>query len=165
VARDNGALCGDPFRPTSPAGPTTERVWYFGAWLDFNDPNVRLPASYQAAPDGPYSAASLHPLRTLMRDFPQCMVPRENWRWLEVIPHLVGMSTTKTWRFAVAIILPCLPSWPRPSHQCASDFRTVRTSSSTSAQENSRPSRTRTLPGSSMASETPSTPKSALRIG
>jgi hypothetical protein len=58
-----------------PAGPTTERMWYFGAWLDFNDPNVRLPATYQAAaPDGPYSAASLQPLRTLMRDFHQCMV-------------------------------------------------------------------------------------------
>jgi hypothetical protein len=57
-----------------PAGPTTERVWYCGAWLDFNDPNVRLPATYQAAPDGPYSAASLQPLRTIMRDFHQCMV-------------------------------------------------------------------------------------------
>lgn len=58
-----------------PLGPTAERVWYFGAWLDFNDPDVRMPATYNAtAPDGPYSIAALEPLQSLMRDFHQCMV-------------------------------------------------------------------------------------------
>lgn len=60
---------------TFPPGPTEERVWYFGAWLDFNDPNVRLPGTYQAAaPNGPYGVGALEPLETLMRDFHQCMV-------------------------------------------------------------------------------------------
>ena len=58
-----------------PAGPTDERVWYFGAWLDFNGPDVRMPATYQsAAPDGPYGIAVLQTLQSLMRDFHQCMV-------------------------------------------------------------------------------------------
>jgi hypothetical protein len=60
---------------TFPPGPTNERVHYFGVWLDFNDPNVRLPATYQSGPaNGPFSIAALQPLRTLMKDFHQCMV-------------------------------------------------------------------------------------------
>ena len=58
-----------------PPGPTAERVWYFGAWLDINDPNARLPQSYAAAtPNGPFPAATVQSLRTLMRDYHQCMV-------------------------------------------------------------------------------------------
>lgn len=57
-----------------PAGITTEQVLYFGAWLDFNQPSVRLPATYDAAlPYGPYPAGT-QSLTTLMRDFHQCMV-------------------------------------------------------------------------------------------
>jgi hypothetical protein len=60
---------------TFPPGPTNERVWYFGAWLDINDPNARMPALYNAAgPDGPYTPVALQSLRTLMHDFHQCMV-------------------------------------------------------------------------------------------
>lgn len=60
---------------TFPPGPTDERVWYFGAWLDFNDSSVRLPGTYQAGtPNGPYGIGALEPLETLMRDFHQCMV-------------------------------------------------------------------------------------------
>lgn len=60
---------------TFPPGPTDERVWYLGAWLDFNDPNVRLPGTYQGgSSNGPYAAPVLEPLETLMRDFHQCMV-------------------------------------------------------------------------------------------
>jgi hypothetical protein len=60
---------------TFPPGPTDERVWYFGAWLDFNDPSVRLPGAFQGGtPNGPYAAPLLEPLETLMRDFHQCMV-------------------------------------------------------------------------------------------
>lgn len=60
-----------------PAGPTDDRVWYFGAWLDINQPTARLPAAFDnASPggNGPYPAASLQSLRTLMDDFHQCMV-------------------------------------------------------------------------------------------
>jgi len=57
-----------------PAGPTDERVWYFGAWLDFNVASARLPGTAQPAADGPFPLAALTPLSTLMRDFHQCMV-------------------------------------------------------------------------------------------
>jgi hypothetical protein len=60
-----------------PAGPAGERVWYFGAWLDINQPSTRLPVSFSSASvngNGPYPVASLQSLRTLMDDFHQCMV-------------------------------------------------------------------------------------------
>jgi hypothetical protein len=60
-----------------PAGPANERVRYFGAWLDINQPAARLPASFSNATpngNGPYPPASLQSIRTLMRDFHQCMV-------------------------------------------------------------------------------------------
>jgi len=59
------------------AGPTTEQVWYCGAWLDINQPSSRLPAVFDnASPNGngPYLLASLQSIRTLMDDFHQCMV-------------------------------------------------------------------------------------------
>src|SRR3989442_13093368 len=58
---------------------------------------------------------------------------------------------------------PHAPSSGPPVHPAAS--RVLRTSSSTSVQEKSRPSRTRTCPESRIASTTPGTPKRARRIG
>jgi hypothetical protein len=58
-----------------PAGPAAERVMYFGAYLDINQPGSRLPATKIAGhPDGGFSAAEVQPLRTLMTDAHQCMV-------------------------------------------------------------------------------------------
>ncbi len=57
-----------------PAGINSEQVLYFGAWLDFNQPSVRLPAEFDpAVPHGPF-AAGTQSLSTLMTDFHQCMV-------------------------------------------------------------------------------------------
>lgn len=65
----------DPGNVHSFAGSTSEVVWYFGAWLDINDATARLPASVPSGPpDGPFPVASVQSLRTLMRDFHQCMV-------------------------------------------------------------------------------------------
>jgi hypothetical protein len=60
---------------TFAAGPTAERVLYFAAYLDINQPGVQLPATRVAAhPDGPFAAAEVQPIRTLMMDAHQCMV-------------------------------------------------------------------------------------------
>ena len=58
-----------------PAGPSAERVMYFGAYLDINQPGSRLPATRIAGhPDGGFAAAEVQTLRTLMTDAHQCMV-------------------------------------------------------------------------------------------
>lgn len=58
-----------------PAGPTSERVLYFGAWLDINQNGSRLPAASIAAhPDGPFTAGEVQSIRSLMTDAHQCMV-------------------------------------------------------------------------------------------
>lgn len=58
-----------------PPGPADERVMYFGAYLDINQPGSRLPATRIAAhSDGGFAAAEVQPLRTLMTDAHQCMV-------------------------------------------------------------------------------------------
>lgn len=57
-----------------PSGISTEQVLYFGAWLDFNQPDVRLPASFDpGVPHGPFTSGT-QSLATLMLDFHQCMV-------------------------------------------------------------------------------------------
>jgi hypothetical protein len=103
-----------------PPGPTAERVWYFGAWLDFNDPNVRLPASYQAAgPDGPYPAATLQPLRTLMRDFHQCMVAEIRYDGDPTEPAASPTSSDNLAQRNLAILSSANPgdSWTRTVEQ------------------------------------------------
>jgi hypothetical protein len=58
-----------------PAAPASDRVWYFGAWLDINDPNARAVSTLPAAsPDGPFGVAATQSLRSLMHDHHQCMV-------------------------------------------------------------------------------------------
>jgi hypothetical protein len=58
-----------------PAGPSDERVLYFGAYLDINQSGARLPASYiPAHPDGGFAAGEVQSIRSLMTDAHQCMV-------------------------------------------------------------------------------------------
>ncbi|WP_152039911.1 hypothetical protein [Salinigranum salinum] len=58
-----------------PPGPSEERVHYFGVYLDINQSDARLPATYIGPdPDGGFSAGEVQPIRTLMRDAHQCMV-------------------------------------------------------------------------------------------
>ena len=57
------------------AGPTDERVLYFGAYLDINQDSARLPDQYLAAhPDGGFGAGEVQSIRSLMTDAHQCMV-------------------------------------------------------------------------------------------
>lgn len=61
-------------------GPTDERVLYFGAYLDINQDNARLPANYIAAhPDGGFGIGEVQPIRSLMTDAHQCMVVEINY--------------------------------------------------------------------------------------
>lgn len=63
-----------------PAGPTTERVLYFGAYLDINQTGARLPDSYIAAnPDGGFAVGDVQSIRSLMLDAHQCMVVEVNY--------------------------------------------------------------------------------------
>jgi hypothetical protein len=58
-----------------PAGPSEERVLYFGVYLDINQLGARLPASYiPAHPDGGFAAGEVQSIRSLMTDAHQCMV-------------------------------------------------------------------------------------------
>jgi hypothetical protein len=62
------------------AGPTDERVLYFGAYLDINTNNARLPSTYISGhPDGGFSAGEVQSIRSLMTDAHQCMVVEVNY--------------------------------------------------------------------------------------
>ncbi len=58
-----------------PAGPTDERVLYFGAYLDINQTGARLPSDWVVAhPDGGFGVGEVQSIRSLMTDAHQCMV-------------------------------------------------------------------------------------------
>ena len=55
-------------------GSNEEQLAFAGAWLDINQDGSRLPAARGSNPDGPFSAAEVQPIRTLIQDAHQCMV-------------------------------------------------------------------------------------------
>lgn len=57
--------------PPNPSGQETRR--YFGAWLDFNQPDGEFPR-YPGLNDGPYNAADLVTIPDLIRSPHQCLV-------------------------------------------------------------------------------------------
>jgi Pro-kumamolisin, activation domain len=58
-----------------PAGCATESYAYYGCWLDLNQPAPAYPATLTAANlNGPFAAASLQTVQTLLRNQHQCLV-------------------------------------------------------------------------------------------